>query len=46
MFDPKCEELARYFLRGRSVTEHQIQSLADEIQDVIEDWLFSEGLDA
>lgn len=39
MYDPKCEELAEYFLEDEE--EHgpgQVASLAQEIQDAIERW--------
>jgi hypothetical protein len=40
MHDPKCEELARYFLEDESMaTEKHIQELADVIQQAIEGWL-------
>jgi hypothetical protein len=44
MFDPKCEELAKHFLDDRDATPEQIQDLADEIQDLIEDWMSRKGL--
>jgi hypothetical protein len=39
-YDPKCEELARYFLASEaSVTESNVASLAGTIQRAIEGWL-------
>jgi hypothetical protein len=37
-YDPKCEELARYFLPS-DIAERLIESLAQRIQDFIEDEL-------
>lgn len=37
-YDPKCEELARYFLPS-DISERLIESLAQRIQDFIEDEL-------
>lgn len=46
MFDPKCEELARHFLAEHpEVTKDEIDDLADEIQDVIEEWMHGKGLE-
>jgi uncharacterized membrane-anchored protein YjiN (DUF445 family) len=40
MFDPKCYELAEYFLEDyEDITEEQKNELAQHIQDTIEDWL-------
>jgi hypothetical protein len=39
-YDPKCEELARYFLESEvDTTEREITALAGHIQLAIEDWL-------
>ena len=39
IYDPKCEELARYFLSDEvGVTEEQITELAGVIQNAIEEW--------
>jgi len=39
-YDPKCAELARYFLDDTDdVTEARVQQLASEIQELIEDFL-------
>jgi hypothetical protein len=39
MYDVKCDELARHFLRdvGRDKDELAVQALAQAIQDIIED---------
>jgi hypothetical protein len=38
-YDPKCEELARYFLMGEADrTEELVRELAGVIQRAIEDW--------
>lgn len=38
-FDPKCYELAEYFLRNNgAATEDHKRDLAQVIQDAIEDW--------
>jgi len=41
-YDPKCEELANYFLTsiGAAGREAQVQALASAIQRAIEDWIF------
>ena len=41
-YDPKCEELANYFLAsiGAAGREAQVQSLAGAIQRAIEDWIW------
>jgi hypothetical protein len=40
MHDPKCGELARYFLEDEvGYTEQQVTELADLIQQTIEDWM-------
>lgn len=42
MFDPKCFELAEYFLDGEAeVTPDEINKLAQHIQNEIESWLSS-----
>ena len=41
-FDPKCYELAEYFLRDQTTCERVIHALAQEIQDTIEDFSFDE----
>jgi len=39
MFDPKCYELAEYFLRDNgAATEEHKSDLAQAIQDAVEDW--------
>jgi hypothetical protein len=38
MYDPKCFDLARYFLEGQEYTPDEAVSLAQEIQDSIERW--------
>ena len=40
-YDPKCEELARWFLTSESTIpgEEQVQRLAGEIQQAIEEFL-------
>ncbi len=37
-FDPKCAELARYFLPNEA-TEDEVRDLAQAIQDAVEDQL-------
>ena len=38
-YDPKCEELARYFLANEpEITREDISELAGVIQRAIEDW--------
>lgn len=38
-FDPKCYELAEYFLRdNNAATDEHKNDLAQVIQDAIEDW--------
>jgi hypothetical protein len=37
--DPKCGELASYFLAGEKCTDEDVVSLAEAIQGQIEDWL-------
>lgn len=38
-YDPKCEELARYFLnQEQSATEAEVTELAEIIQRAVEDW--------
>lgn len=40
MFDPKCHDLAAYFLLGEpDVHDTEIGALAQELQDAIEDFL-------
>jgi hypothetical protein len=43
MFDPKCKELALYFLDDKNLaveaTADNVQRLAEAIQDAVEDWL-------
>ena len=42
MFDPKCHEVAAYFLDGEEeVTVDEVNKLAQHIQDEIESWLGS-----
>ncbi len=42
MFDPKCYDVAEYFLDGEAeVTKDEISKLAQHIQDEIESWLGS-----
>jgi hypothetical protein len=39
VYDPKCAELARYFLEENGeVEEDEVQELAGRIQEVIEDY--------
>jgi hypothetical protein len=38
MFDPKCHELAQYFLPGQP-SSHILDELAQHIQDAVEDYL-------
>lgn len=40
MFDPKCYDLAKYFLPGETPNaSHSLDELAQEIQDAVEDYL-------
>lgn len=40
MFDPKCYDLAKYFLHGETPNaSHSLDELAQEIQDAVEDYL-------
>ncbi len=41
LYDPKCEELARYFL-GDEARDGLVNALAGEIQLLVEDWLANE----
>jgi len=42
MYDPKCEELAEYFLRDEDdMPKNAKKELAQQIQDTVEDWLKS-----
>lgn len=41
MYDPKCQDLADYFLPS-GATERLKNGLAQHIQDAVEDWLKSE----
>jgi len=41
MFDPKCFELADYFLPSQA-TERLKSELAQHIQDAVEDWLMDQ----
>jgi hypothetical protein len=43
-FDRKCWKLADYFLEDYSVSEEQIDNLAQEIQTAIGDWFKAQGL--
>lgn len=40
-YDPKCEELARFFLETQSIrsSEDQVTRLAGKIQQVVEEFL-------
>jgi hypothetical protein len=40
-YDPKCEDLARYFL-GTKMTPKLVADLAQTIQDQVETWLRAE----
>ena len=42
LYDPKCDQLARYFLNGNecvSLTDKSVRSLAIYIQESIEAWI-------
>jgi hypothetical protein len=41
LYDPKCGELARYFLSqdGRELVEAEVHELASLIQDAVEDYI-------
>lgn len=41
LFDPKCHELAEYFL-DRGASDKRKNDLAYEIQTAVEDWLSEE----
>jgi hypothetical protein len=50
MYDPECETLAEYFLREQPYTkatgpayEARVKSLAQTIQDAIEEWFFDQA---
>jgi hypothetical protein len=48
LYDPKCYELAAYFLEGASLgkyPEERIGDLAYVIQSAIEDWCEETGMD-
>jgi hypothetical protein len=38
-YDPRCEDLALYFLSDEVHDDEHVQKLAQTIQDAIEDWL-------
>jgi hypothetical protein len=38
-YDEKCGELAEYFLHNEGRVPEEVDSLAQTIQDAIEDWL-------
>ena len=38
LYDPKSEELAKYFLFDRGADKDAVRSLAETIQAAIEDW--------
>lgn len=46
LYDPKCHELATHFLGddevAPDVNERRIQSLAQAIQEAVEDWIADE----
>jgi hypothetical protein len=44
-YDPRCEELARYFLAEGTPTPAQIKQLSQGIQDYIEDFIHGEDLE-
>lgn len=39
-FDPKCYELAKYFIDDVSGSEAMKNELAQRIQEAVEDWFF------
>jgi hypothetical protein len=41
LYDPKCEELARFFLNDEATpgTEAEVQELAGHIQLAVESWI-------
>lgn len=45
-YDPRCEELARYFTEDNpATTEAQVKHLSQGIQDYIEDWMHSQDIE-
>jgi hypothetical protein len=42
MFDPKCDEIAEYFLSDEPWLQRQTDDLAQHIQDAIETWIAME----
>jgi lipase chaperone LimK len=42
-FDPKCKELAEYFLADCGEVKASVDELAQRIQDAVEDYLQSVG---
>lgn len=43
MYDPKCHELAEYFIPTTvKLPRRMVTELAQHIQDAIEDWLMTE----
>lgn len=43
MFDPKCHELAQHFLPSPESPADDVDSLAQHIQDAVDDWLCGQG---
>jgi hypothetical protein len=43
-YDPKCHELAEYFLSDKTAVDRaDIVDLAEHIQGAVEDWIYSCG---